>query len=290
MKPAAFEYVRAATVDEAVASLVDGDGRVIAGGQSLVPLMNLRLAIPERIVDTNALDELATLRGDNGEVVIGALCRHRRLEFDDTVREQVPLLAEAASLIGHPSIRNRGTLGGSLAHADPAAELGAALLVLEGRIRARSAGAEREIAAGDLFKGFFTTSLEPIELVTEVTVPRRAPREGSAFVEFAPRRGDFAIVGAAARVVFDDDGRCSTARAAGCGLADVPVDLSAATARLMGSETADDESLRAVAADVPTLFDPGSDLHASADDRRELAQILIIEAIRRSWQRAGARR
>ncbi len=221
---------------------------------------------------------------------LGALCRHRRLELDPVVLEHAPLLAEAAGLIGHPAIRNRGTLGGSLAHGDPAAELAAALLALDGRVSARTGGGSRDVAARELFTGFFTTSLEPSELLAEVVVPRREDREGSAVVEFAPRRGDFAVVGVAVRLVLDGEGRCAQARAAGCGLAGTPIDLSAALEPLLGEAATDDKHLRDVAARVPTLFEPGSDLHASADDRRELAQILTVEAIRRSWARAGGPR
>jgi carbon-monoxide dehydrogenase medium subunit len=290
MKPSSFEYVRAGSVAEALEALSHPEARVLAGGQSLVPLMNLRLAVPVCLVDVNGLAELDHVQVENGEVTLGALCRHRRLELDPVVLEHAPLLAEAAGLIGHPAIRNRGTLGGSLAHGDPAAELAAALLALDGRIRATTGGGSRDVAARELFTGFFTTSLEASELLAEVVVPRRQDREGSAVVEFAPRRGDFAVVGVAARLVLDAEGRCAQARAAGCGLAGTPVDLSAALKPLLGDAAIDDRHLRDVAAGVPTLFEPGSDLHASADDRRELAQILTVEAIRRSWTRAGGPR
>ena len=197
--------------------------------------MNLRLARPAILVDVNGLVELGDVTADDDTVVLGALCRHRRLELDPVVAASVPLLAEAARNIGHPAIRNRGTIGGSLAHGDPAGELGAALVALDGSVRVRSVSGEREIGAAALFTGFFTTSIREDEVLVEVVVPGRGDRDGCAFVEFAPRHGDFAVVGVAARVMLGADGRCSVARMAACGVAAVPADLSAALDGVVGA-------------------------------------------------------
>lgn len=288
MKPAPFEYVAPEDVTTAVDALHSAEeGRVLAGGQSLVPLMNLRLARPSLLVDINGLRELDFVNAQNGEVRVGALCRHRRLELDPEIHDRVPLLAQAAALVGHPQIRNRATFGGSLAHGDPVAELAAALIALDGRVRAVSAGGTREIAAGELFTGFFTTALAPDELLTEVIVPSRMRGEGSSFVEFAPRHGDFAVVGVAARVARDDDGRCSLARGAACGLGATPVDLSATLEDVVGAVALTDDLLRAVAGRVARAHEPIGDVHASAEDRRELAQLLTVDALREAWDRAG---
>ena len=287
MKPAAFDYVKPASVADAVAALGAHEATILAGGQSLVPLMNLRLARPSLLVDVNGLFELDYVRSDSDHITVGALCRHRRLEFDPVVAEQVPLLAEAASLIGYPAIRNRGTLGGSVAHADPAAELGAALLALGATVSVVGPRGPRRIEADDLFSGFFTTSLATDELLVEVTVPSKQPGEGSAFVEFAPRRGDFAVVGIAARLTRDRAGKCSSVTVAGCGLATTPVNLSNATDTLIGEKSLDDDHLRSIAARIGTAFEPTSDLQASGADRRELASAVTVEALRRAWVHAG---
>ncbi len=212
---------------------------MIAGGQSLVPLMNLRLARPATLVDVNGLAELDEVTDDNGSLVVGALCRHRRLELDPVVAAHVPLLAGGgARHIGRPAIRNRGTIGGSLAHGDPAGELGAVLVALEGSVRVRSVAGSARSARATCSRA----SSRPPSVTTKsssTSVSRCVgQREGSAFVEFAPRHGDFAVVGIAARVVLDAHGRCSAARMAACGVAAVPADLSAALDGVVGSHRA----------------------------------------------------
>jgi carbon-monoxide dehydrogenase medium subunit len=289
MKPARFEYVPVDTVEAAVGALGSAeDARLLAGGQSLVPLMNMRLASPEVLVDINGVAGLdgVSVDGEQNEVRLGALCRHRRLERDPDVRRVVPLFAQAAAWIGHPQIRNRGTLGGSLAHGDPAAELGAALMALAGRVEVVGPHGRRTIAAEDLFVGFYTTSLEQQEIITDVVVPALAADAGTAFVEYAPRHGDFAVVGVAAHVR-RQDGHCVEGRAAACGVADTVVDLSEALATLAGGDPAGDAALRAVADRVAALVEPHSDVHATADDRTELAQLLTVQAVRRAWAAAS---
>jgi CO/xanthine dehydrogenase FAD-binding subunit len=289
MKPPAFEYVLAGSVDEAVSALASTeDARPLAGGQSLVPLMNLRLARPPLLVDINGLTELDTVTVDveRGEVRLGALCRHRRLERDAEVRVAAPLITHAAALIGHPQIRNRGTLGGSLSHGDPAAELGAVLLALEGRVRVVGPAGEREIPAHELFTGFFSTSIAPDELLVEVVVPHRSDGSGTAFVEYAPRHGDFAVVGVAAQLR-RENGRCVEARAAACGVGETTVDLSEALTPLLDGDPESDDVQREVAARTTVLVRPLDDIHASANDRKELTQLLTVEAMRRAWADAG---
>jgi carbon-monoxide dehydrogenase medium subunit len=294
MKPARFDYVRADTVAAAVDALGSSEeARLLAGGQSLVPLMNMRLASPEVLVDINGVADLdqVTVEPERNELRLGALCRHRQLERDPEVRRVAPLLAQAAAWIGHPQIRNRGTLGGSLAHGDPSAELGAALMALDGRIEVAGPNGRRSIAVQDLFVGFFTTSLQQQEVITDVVVPVVPPDAGTAFVEYAPRHGDFAVVGVAAQVR-REDGRCVEARAAACGVADTVVDLSEALTSLADGDPESDVALRTVADRVGALVDPHADVHATAEDRKELAQLLTVQAVRRAWAAApgGPRR
>jgi CO/xanthine dehydrogenase FAD-binding subunit len=202
VKPAAFAYDDPRTLDEALALLArEGeDVKVLAGGQSLVPLLNFRLARPERLVDLNRVEELAYLRRDGDVLRIGALARHADLERSEDVATGWPLLAEAVRFVGHPQIRARGTVCGSVAHADPAAELPVALSVLDARFHLRSARGSRTLGAEELFLGFLTTALEPDELLVEIEVPPSPAGSGSAFVEHARTHGDFALGGAAAVV------------------------------------------------------------------------------------------
>src|SRR5881628_249850 len=202
MKPAAFDYFTPVTVDEAVALLAEhgGEAKPLAGGQSLIPAMNFRLARPAALVDLNRIPELSYVRAepDGGALVIGAMTRQRALERSDVVRRAAPLMAEAMPYVAHPQIRNRGTVGGSVAHADPAAELPAVTLALEARFRARSRSGERTIPAAEFFKGLLETALEPDELLVEIAIPHSPARSGYAFAEVARRHGDYALVGVAA--------------------------------------------------------------------------------------------
>ena len=196
MKPAPFEYELPQSLDEAL-ELLGGEAKVLAGGQSLVPLLNFRLARPERLVDVSRLGELAYLRRSRGLLRIGALTRQATLERSPLVAEHWPLLRQAVSLVGHPQIRNRGTVGGSVAHADPAAELPVALTALDARFHCRSRRGTRTLAAGELFLGPLTTALDDDELLTEIEVPPLPAGARTAFVEHARTHGDFAIAGAA---------------------------------------------------------------------------------------------
>ncbi len=288
MKPPRFDYVAAGSVGEAVEALAGAEeARVLAGGQSLVPLMNLRLARPSLLVDVNRLGALSGFESHNGTLRFGAMCRHRFLETDPRVRREAPIFAEAAGLIGHVGIRNRGTLGGSLAHADPVAELPALLVALEGRVIAAGTGGERAIPAAELFAGPFTTCLGPDELLTAVEVPAHRTGDGGAFSEFVRRHGDFATAGVAVILHRDGSGTCEQVRVAGCGLGPTPLDLSAAGDFLSGESNLTDGAAEELGRRVAAAADPPGDVHGSKEYRRELAAVLAADAVRRAWARAG---
>ncbi|MDQ1510733.1 MAG: aerobic carbon-monoxide dehydrogenase medium subunit [Actinomycetota bacterium] len=289
VKPAPFEYVRPTTVGEVIDQLRSEDvAQLIAGGQSLVQLMAMRLARPTLLIDVNDLD-LDTVElepgPDQGFVRIGATTRHRRLEVDPVLRQAAPLLADAAALIGHPAIRARGTIGGSLAHADPLAELPAVLVVTDGSVVVQGPSGERSIAAADLFAGFLTTTLEPDEMIVAARIPVAGPRHGAAFCEWAPRAGDFAVAGIAVVVERDEQRRCASARAAAIGVGSVPLDCSGALASAIGATSADDGLLREVSQRVRREI--GGD-----DDRAELVGLLAARAVfgafERSWRSQDA--
>ena len=289
MKPPSFEYLAPRSVDEAVERLAEhgSAAKVLAGGQSLVPLLNMRLAGPEVLVDINEVQELAGLAAWDGGLAIGALVRQATLEHADLVRQRLPLLAEASTLVGHPAIRHRGTLGGSLAHADPAAELPAAILALEATLIARGRRGTRSLPAADFFTGYLTTALEPDELLTEIRVPGVPAGTGGAFLEVSRRSGDFAICGAAALVTLNAGGRCDRVRIALCGVGTGPVRARRMEDALLGEVPAGEvlaEAARRVVEDI----DPPSDIHGSAAYRRKLAVVMTRRAITLAAQRAGA--
>jgi len=279
VKPAKFEYHTPASVDEALAILghYDGEARVLAGGQSLVPLMNFRLATPRAIVDLNRIAELAYV-GEDGEIVrIGSMTRQRRLEFAPLVAAKLPLLREALRWVGHLPTRSRGTIGGSIAHADPSAEIPMVLQALEGEIVARGSQGERRIAAQNLFHAALTTSLAPLEIITEVRLPAMPAQAGYAVEEFARRKGDFAIAAVAVTLVRDGE-RCTKARLATAGVGPIPIRLRDAEAVLEQkglSEDAITEAADKAAAEV----DPVSDLNGSAEYRRHLTGVLTSRAV-----------
>ena len=284
MKPPPFDYYRARSAADAIGVLAEGaDAKILAGGQSLVPLMNLRLARPAVLVDINPVSELDYVTvDDDGTTRLGCLCRQARLEADSGLRQ--PLLRQAAAHVAHPQVRARGTVGGCLAHADPASELPAALVALGAAVTAAGpGGTTREIPVQDLASGFLTTILAPDELLVEVVIPAQPARSAAAFREIAPRHGDFATAGVAVQLSFDDEGACASAAAAGCGLAPAAVDLKPALRPLIGEAALGDQLLAEVAGRVSGAFEPTEDLHASAQDRRDLAGVLIVDAIRSAW-------
>jgi carbon-monoxide dehydrogenase medium subunit len=279
VKPAKFDYHCPATIDEAVAVLrrYQGEGRVLAGGQSLVPMMNFRLATPAAIIDLNRLPGLADIAAEDGAVRIGAMARQRQIEFAPFIAERLPLLQEAVRWIGHLPTRTRGTIGGSIAHADPAAEIPMILQALEGEVVVRGAQGERRIAAPDLFVAPLTTSLDPDEIITEVRFPAMAPGACCAIEEFARRKGDFAIAAIAVMLVRDGE-RCTTARLATAGVGPVPVRLREAEA-ILEQRGLGEAAVAAAADKAAVLVEPMSDHNASADYRRHLAAVLTRRAV-----------
>jgi CO/xanthine dehydrogenase FAD-binding subunit len=288
MKPAPFKYIAAQSLDHALALKADyGDeASILAGGQSLVPTMNFRLAQPAVLIDINPLSALAGVARVNGHALrIGAMTRYRALERDADVAAALPLVREALPHIAHPQIRNRGTLGGNLAHADPASELPAIALVLGGRLRAQSKTGERWIEARDFFLGPLSTALAADELLVEVELPTQPAAGGSCFMEVARRRGDFALTGVAVTVTIDDNRRCGGARIALCGAGDTPVDVSAAAASLAG-RTGSDAEIDDVASSVQSAIEPPGNVHASGAYQRHLAGVLVKRALRTALERA----
>ena len=287
MKPPLFEYHDPGSIDEALALLAEhgGEAKVLAGGQSLVPLLNFRLARPERLVDVNGLNELAYLRTDDGVLRIGALTRHAALERSKEAAARVPLLGEAVALVGHVQIRNRGTVGGSVAHADPAAELPVAFSALDARYRVRSTRGERVVGSDEMFITHLTTSLEPDELLTEIEVPVPPARTGFAFVEFARRHGDFALGGAAVLVTLDDAGVCTRARIALLAAAPTPVRARETEEWLTGLRL-DPPAMGEAAARAVAGIHPTSDIHGGTEYRRALVEALVRRALAQATERA----
>lgn len=287
MKPPPFDYVAPATVDEAVAVLAEhGDeAKVIAGGQSLMPLLAFRLARPSVLVDLNRVPDLDRLELDEGRLRIGAMARQHRLERLPGLRERCPMVAEAVGLIGHVAIRNRGTVGGSLAHADPAAEWTALALALDAELELRGPAGTRTVAASDFFVTFFTTALQPDEVLTEIRLDLPNSRSGSTFVELARRHGDFALAGVAALVSLDGAGAIADARVALIGVGDRAIRARAAEQVLRGERPTDELYAEAAEA-VDGEIRPGSDIHASERYRRHIAGVLTRRALRTATERA----
>jgi carbon-monoxide dehydrogenase medium subunit len=291
VKPAPFRYVAAESLGQALNAKVAGgdEARFLAGGQSLVPAMNFRLARPTLLIDVNPLRELDFVRvAGDGSVRIGALTRHRTLERDPLVAQHAPLVAEAVRQVAHPQIRNRGTLGGNLAHADPASELPAVMLALGARFRARSARGERWIDAHAFFRGPLATALGPEEMLVEIAIPPLAPRSGTCFLEVARRRGDYALVGVAAVVTLGPDGTCTAAGLALCGAGATPVRATKGAAALVERRAGAREIADAAAAAAGEI-DPPANVHATAAFRRHLAGVLTRRAVTTAAERAGSR-
>ena len=288
MKPAKFDYHAPTSLDDAVALLqrYGGDAKILAGGQSLMPLLNFRLSRPAALVDLNRIASLAYIREENGQVRLGAMTRQRTIEFSPVVARRLPLLGEATKWVGHLPIRTRGTIGGSIAHADPSAEYPAVLTALEGEVVARGPKGERVVKAKDLFVTYLTTSLEPDEVLVEVRLPMMDAAAGFALEEFARRRGDFAIVAIAALVV-RDAARCKQARLATAGAGPVPVRLRAAE-EILERDGVTDAAIDAAARRAAELVSPDSDIHASADYRRHLTMVLTRRALKRALKVAHA--
>jgi len=290
MKPAPFEYHAPTSLEEVLFILHNsaGEAKILAGGQSLVPAMNFRVVQPAILIDLNRVPELGYVREDGDTLRIGAMARERQLEFDESVVKRTPLLHEAAPHIAHPQIRNRGTIGGSIVNADPAAELPVLMLASRARLKARSASAERWIDAKDFFVGMFTTALEPDEILQEIELPFMPPRTGWSFLEVAPRAGDYAMMGVAALVTLDEAGTCKEAKLVYLNAGDGPVDARE-TARSLQGESFNEGSIEAAAHMASaTEINPFGNIHASVEYQRHLAHVLTRKALRIAAQRAGA--
>jgi carbon-monoxide dehydrogenase medium subunit len=288
MKPAPFEYHAPGSVPEVLSLLAEHgyDAKVLAGGQSLVPMMNFRLVQPAVLVDINNIPGLAGIEGDKNGLRLGAMVRHSSLERDPLVKEFAPLIHESMPLIATPQIRNRGTIGGSLAHADASAELVVVSTALGANFKILKDGADRVVPASDFFVGLLMTTMEPDELLVEIEIPPLLPRSGWSLKEISRRSHDFAILGVAAVLTLDKKDRPTDARLVYLSAGDGPISAPAA-ANMLIEEEVTPELICAVAdkASVDEI-DPGSDIHATADFRRHLANVLTRRALEEAFQRA----
>lgn len=287
MKPAPFDYAAPESLDEA-ATLLGGhdDSKILAGGQSLLPLLNFRLAAPSLLVDLRRIGGLRAVERVDGGVSLGAMVTQRAVEDDDSLAQAVPLLREALRCVAHPQIRSRGTVAGSIAHADPAAELPAVLVALDGRVHVRSSRGTRSVAAADLYEGFFTTSLEPDEIVMSVEFPTAPPRTGAACVEVVQRAGDYAVCGAVVQVSCTAAGEIGDARVGLLGVGQRPERAAAVEERLRGEKPTAD-LLAEAAARASDGLSPAGDRQASAEYRRHLARVLVRRGLAQALERAA---
>jgi CO/xanthine dehydrogenase FAD-binding subunit len=294
MKPPRFFYSAPRTLDEALKLLEQygPNAKVLAGGQSLIPLLNMRLAGPEYLVDINAISALNYIEARDGYLAIGATTRQRQAEQSPLVQQRHPLLVDVIQHIGHMQIRNRGTIAGSIAHADPAAELPALLTCLNGEIVARSVAGERIIKAEEFFTGYLSTTLAAHEIVTEVRFPWLPPHAGWAFMEFARRSGDYALVGMAAGVTLTHDGHCQSAQLGYLGISGAPLRAYAAE-RMLIDTSLDDETLSAAADSAAQLVSNELvDVHATPEYRRVLTAELtkrVLKAVKQKCRPEGVR-
>ncbi len=287
MKPAAFEYFRPRTLEETLEILrrYEPEAKVLAGGQSLVPLMNFRLAQPRYLIDIGGLNDLAEIREQNGSLAIGAMARQSAIEDSPVVRDKSPLLLEATKLVAHRTVRNRGTIGGSLAHADPSAEYPAVLTALDGEVVAVGPDGERVIPAPELFLTVCTTTLAPTEVLTEVRLPATGPRTGCAFTELSRRHGDWAIVGVAATISLTKDGQCEEARIALAGAGQVPLRCREAE-RLLQGRAPVAELIKEAAESCEAAAEPLEDIHASAAYKKAMVRVFVERALTTALSRA----
>ncbi len=290
MKPAPFEYYAPTSVEEALDKVAQlgYDGKILAGGQSLIPAMNFRMAQPAALVDLNRIPELFYIRpADDGGVLIGAMTRDTTVDRDPLIHERAPLINEAMPHIGHIQVRNRGTFGGALTHADPAAQLPTLSLALDAQCRVRSIRGERWIPASEFYPGPFTPALELDELLVEVAIPPMPARTGWRYEQFSRQHGSQALVGVAVMVTLDARGRCAAARIALLSVGETVL-LAQQGAQLLMGQAPTPELLRAVAEMVVAAdIDPGSDIHASVEYRRNLVNVLTRRALTVAFERAG---
>lgn len=287
VKPAAFDYVAVDSAEQAVDRLEEyGDeGKLIAGGQSLVPMLNFRLARPTALVDINGITSLAGVQNGGGRVRIGALTRQTTIEKTSWLVERCPSIKEAVQLIGHRAIRNRGTVGGSLAHADPAAEWGAISVAFDGEMVLQGRGGKRTVAAGDFFRGYLTTALADNELLTEVSLALPDGRYGDAYIELSRRAGDFALAGVLVVLELSDTSTVARCRVGLLGLGDRPLRALTVEESLTG-QAAGDEALTEASALLDSDVEPRDDIHGSAAYKRKVARVLLSRTLMRARDRA----
>jgi carbon-monoxide dehydrogenase medium subunit len=289
MKPAAFDYFQPRSIEEALSILAKhgSAAKPLAGGQSLIPAMNFRLSRPAVLVDLNTVPELAYVKEQNGQLAIGATTRQAVAERNPLIAQRAPLLKETMPFIAHAQIRNRGTIGGSLAHGDPAAELPSVMVALDATFRLRSVKGARTVKADEFYTGLFETALQPGELLEEISIPAMPARSGYAFLEISRRHGDFALSGVACRVTLNEKGKCSEARIALVSVGDGPVPARRAVKALTGEMPG--EKVIAEAAELAGSkdCDPPSDIHASTAYRRKLTTVLVRRAVTQAFAVAG---
>jgi carbon-monoxide dehydrogenase medium subunit len=288
MKPPIFDYAAPTTLEEAVSLLQahDGEAKILSGGQSLMPLLNMRLARPELLIDLAKVPGLDYVRDDGGALAVGAMTRQRTVELSDLVRSKHTLVHAATLHIAHPQNRNQGTVGGSLAHADPAAEYPAVALALGARFRASGPNGSREISADDFFVTYLTTSLDPNEVLAEVSFPALPANAGWSFVEVARRHGDFAMAGVVATMTVAA-GKCDDARVVLFGVGATPVRARQAEQMLRGEKPTESLFENAGRKASEEIDEPLSDVHATAEYRRDLARVLTRRALLEAAGRAG---
>src|SRR6185503_13319147 len=289
MKPAPFEYYAPYSIEQAVDlfSQHNSDAKILAGGQSLVPAMNFRVVQPSVLIDLNRVGELSYIREVGDVIRVGAMARERHLEFDSSIEKRTPLLHEAVPFIAHPQIRNRGTIGGSIIHSDPAAELPVLMTALNARLKARNTSGERWIDAQDFFVGMFTTALEADEILVEIELPFMPERTGWSFMEVAPRAGDYAMMGVAALVTLDESGKCTGAKLVYLNAGEGPIEAKEVEKLLEGETLNDALIVEAAVTASEREINPFGNMHASADFQRHLAKVLTQKTLRLANQRAG---
>ncbi len=289
MKPVPFEYHSPDSIEQALELMSQhaDQAKLLAGGQSLVPAMNFRIVQPGMLIDLNRLEMLSHIDEDREVIRVGAMTRERHLEFDASIAERIPLLHEAMPCIAHPQIRNRGTIGGSIVNADPAAELPVLMIASSARLKARNVSGERWIEAQDFFAGMFTTALEPDEILVEIELPFMPARTGWSFMEVAPRAGDYALMGVAVLVTLEENEKCNSAKLIYLNAGDGPVDAKEA-AKLLEGETFSDALIQAAAAHASEKeITPFGNVHTSPEFQQHLANVLTMKALKQASQRVG---
>jgi CO/xanthine dehydrogenase FAD-binding subunit len=287
VKPPKFDYAAPESLDEATRLLADDDeAKVLAGGQSLLPLLNFRLAAPSLLVDLRRIRGLDAIERGDGGIRLGAMVTQRAAEDDESLLREVPLLREALRFVAHPQIRSRGTVVGSIAHADPAAELPALLVALDARVHVRSTRGTRSVDAADLYDGYFTTSLEPGELMTSIELPAAAARTGAACVEVVQRAGDYALCGAVVQVTRSAAGEIEDVRVGLLGVGQRPARAAAVEERLRG-ESPTAQLLAEAATHAADGISPADDRQATAEYRRHLSRVLVRRGLEQALERAA---